>query len=304
MLAALKTLVGTSIALGVCAIDAFGINLQRLDHLHQQTLAFHLRQPEYKRPRWLLGMGLHIAVQVVGTPVSLIFLQPAVSASLGASSLIFNILFARFLVGTRINLHDVIGTLILITGGTLVAVFGDLESGKFSLEELIRLYRRPVFIIYFSILEALSLSLFFIAYQLAKRLDRRLRRHSTPTVVSPISVQTAHVPSSTTPLDTSHTFLSPTENDSLLPHASPVKYFFGQTTSTAGPEATSIRLLRRLCGAAYAACGAMMASQTLILADTVVRLLKESISNGNNQFVTVEPFVLAVILILLAIIQV
>lgn len=46
-------------------------------------------------------MGIYILSQVLGSPLALRYLRPDWVAPLGASSLIFNFVFAYFLVGTR-----------------------------------------------------------------------------------------------------------------------------------------------------------------------------------------------------------
>ncbi len=57
-----------------------------------------------------------------------VFLQPSVVAPLGAASLVFNFIFAYIFVGTKITNRDMYGTVGIIFGAVLVAIFGDVPK--------------------------------------------------------------------------------------------------------------------------------------------------------------------------------
>lgn len=96
-----NTIIGLLIVLGASVLNAFGLNLTKLDHLQNSAIPKAQRKKEYLRPLWLGGMGIYILSQVLGSPLALRYLRPDWVAPLGASSLIFNFVFAYFLVGTR-----------------------------------------------------------------------------------------------------------------------------------------------------------------------------------------------------------
>lgn len=99
-----NTIIGLLIVLGASVLNAFGLNLTKLDHLQNSAIPRAQRKKEYLRPLWLGGMGIYILSQVLGSPLALRYLRPDWVAPLGASSLIFNFVFAYFLVGTREHL--------------------------------------------------------------------------------------------------------------------------------------------------------------------------------------------------------
>ena len=48
----------------------------------------------------------------------------------------------------------ILGTILIATGAVLIAVFGIVPEPTHSLEDLLRLFGRPAFIVYFSLLGA------------------------------------------------------------------------------------------------------------------------------------------------------
>jgi magnesium transporter len=90
-------------------------------------------------------------------------------APLGSVSLIFNIIFSAWFLGTKITKFDVVGTILIIIGYfatkhrcTVVSSFGVPDSGNKSIEEIIKLSSRPAFIVYMSIQEVVVIFLVFM----------------------------------------------------------------------------------------------------------------------------------------------
>ena len=69
-------------------------------------------------------------------------------------SLLWNAFFARFILGDVFSLWLVLGTVLIAGGAVLIAIFGIVPEPTHSLEDLLKLFRRPAFITYFSILGA------------------------------------------------------------------------------------------------------------------------------------------------------
>ncbi|EPS97577.1 hypothetical protein FOMPIDRAFT_1025007 [Fomitopsis schrenkii] len=80
-------------------------------------------------------------------------------APLGSTSLIFNFLFAKFLVDTPVTNYDIYGTIIVILGVIGIVAFGSINSGigdETSAEHLAYLWSRSNWLVYF----------FFMAFSL------------------------------------------------------------------------------------------------------------------------------------------
>ena len=75
-------------------------------------------------------------------------------APLGAVSLIFNALLAKILLGDHFGPSSVLGTGLVTVGAVLIAVFGVVQEGEHSLDDLLDLWARPAFLAFFSIVAA------------------------------------------------------------------------------------------------------------------------------------------------------
>ena len=60
------------------------------------------KRPEYFRPVWVAGITSYILSQLVGSTLALQYLRAEFVAPLGSSSLVFNFLFARWLVSRSV----------------------------------------------------------------------------------------------------------------------------------------------------------------------------------------------------------
>lgn len=56
----LSFLIGLSIILLASLLNAAGLNLTKLDHVHASALPLHARPNECHRPLWLLGIILYM----------------------------------------------------------------------------------------------------------------------------------------------------------------------------------------------------------------------------------------------------
>jgi hypothetical protein len=70
---------------------------------------------------------------------------------LGAVSLIYNALLARLMLGDVFGKGAIVGTGLVAAGAVLIAVFGVVEEREHSLDELLRLFGRKAFVVFFSI---------------------------------------------------------------------------------------------------------------------------------------------------------
>ncbi|MBW0493956.1 hypothetical protein O181_033671 [Austropuccinia psidii MF-1] len=115
------------------------------------------------------GLTLYILSQVLGSTLALQYMRSEYVAPLGSTSLIFNFLFARWLLGTQITILDTIGTLIVIIGVVGVIGFGNIrqagidQEANMSLSILKELWARPPWIIYLISLELITIIVLWLA---------------------------------------------------------------------------------------------------------------------------------------------
>ncbi|WVR05179.1 hypothetical protein IAU60_002191 [Kwoniella sp. DSM 27419] len=172
----LNTFIGLIIVLLASLLNALGLNLTKLDHVRQQGIPKSRRRKQYLRVLWLAGMGTYIASQVFGSPLALRYLRPDWVAPLGSSSLVFNFLFARWLVGTPVTSTDIQGTIIIIFGVILIIIFSSINHGlrqSIDVERLNFLWTRGSWLAYFVLIVALTSFTFLVASLFASFLKSR-----------------------------------------------------------------------------------------------------------------------------------
>ncbi|KZT54231.1 hypothetical protein CALCODRAFT_439009 [Calocera cornea HHB12733] len=129
---AVAFLIGALIILAASAMNAAGLNITKMDHVKTHAQPKHARRSQLLRPLWILGMSLYILSQLLGSTLALQYLRAEYVAPLGATSLIFNFLFASWLVGTPVTRTDIRGTVIVILGVIGIVVFGSIHSPDLS----------------------------------------------------------------------------------------------------------------------------------------------------------------------------
>ncbi|PFH51547.1 hypothetical protein AMATHDRAFT_74896 [Amanita thiersii Skay4041] len=158
-------IIGLTIILLASILNAAGLNLTKLDHVRTSAIPKSARRKDWMRPLWLLGMLLYILSQLVGSTLALEYMRAEYVAPLGSSSLIFNFLFARFLVGTPVTNNDIYGTIIVVLGVIGIVAFGSINSGlasETSAARLTYLWQRGGWLgFFFAMTFALALLLVF-----------------------------------------------------------------------------------------------------------------------------------------------
>ncbi|EDR08789.1 uncharacterized protein LACBIDRAFT_296209 [Laccaria bicolor S238N-H82] len=138
-------IIGLAIILLASVLNAAGLNLTKLDHVRTSAVPKGARKKDWMRPLWLLGILLYILSQLIGSTLALEYMRAEYVAPLGSSSLVFNFLFARFLVGTPVTSTDVYGTIVVVLGVVGIVAFGSINSGLSNgtdVEHITRLWRR------------------------------------------------------------------------------------------------------------------------------------------------------------------
>ncbi|KAK4689769.1 magnesium transporter, partial [Tremellales sp. Uapishka_1] len=172
----LNTFIGLILVLIASLLNAFGLNLTKLDHLRSQSIPKRERKKVYMRGMWLAGMGIYIASQVFGSPLALRYLRPDWVAPLGSSSLVFNFLFARWLVGTPVTTSDVRGTALIVLGVILILIFSSINHGldqTLSVHRLDTLWTRGSWLGWFPLVSLFTALAYLFSHLLSSLLKSR-----------------------------------------------------------------------------------------------------------------------------------
>ncbi|KAK4057678.1 hypothetical protein OIO90_001326 [Microbotryomycetes sp. JL221] len=171
-----------SVALGIVVglvasfIQSLGLTIQRKSHLANEAQPADKRKRDWKRPLWLAGFTTFIVANVFGTVFQIGALPIIVLGPLGAVSLLWNAFFARFILGDEFSIHLAAGIALIAGGACLIAIFGAVPEPTHTLDELVRLYRRPPFLIWISLL-ALVLGVTVVTAHVAEwTLERKIAK--------------------------------------------------------------------------------------------------------------------------------
>ncbi|KAJ7783782.1 hypothetical protein DFH07DRAFT_789090 [Mycena maculata] len=305
---------GISIGLLASFIQSLGLTIQRKSHVLNESLPEEQQRVEHRRPLWLLGFAIFISSNIVGSLVQIASLPVVILAPLGAVSLLWNAFFARLLLGDVFSPWMVLGTLFIACGAILIAIFGIVPEPTRSLEDLLALFRRPTFVVYFSLLGAVVLGCLIITHISEYSFSRRLaRNHVRPASPLPSSAP-LNVPENPSTLTTGMTNIITeaitTERTPLLDRKSNLS-----TTSVASsrspslsprhpdaPEMRSINRTRLTLAISYASISGIISGMCLLFAKSGVELLLFTLG-GNNQFWRWQAWVLVVGLVAFALLQ-
>ncbi|KAJ9108218.1 hypothetical protein QFC19_002465 [Naganishia cerealis] len=167
---------GMTIVLGASVMNAFGLNLTKLDHMRAQALPKHSRPKDWQRPLWLLGMLAYIASQIFGSTLSLKYLRSDWVAPLGSTSLVFNFLFAKLLVGIEVTREDVRGTALIVLGVLCILIFSSINhglDGVITVERLSQMWSRGNWLAWFFFITFSTLLTYEFTHLLALLLKSR-----------------------------------------------------------------------------------------------------------------------------------
>ncbi|GAA5923199.1 DMT family transporter [Sporobolomyces koalae] len=253
--------VAAGVVVGLLAsfVQSFGLTVQRLSHVANEKLPVSERKRDWQRPLWLGGFAIFILSNVFGTVFQIGALPIVVLGPLGAVSLLWNAAFARIVLGDEFTVHLVVGTVLIAGGAVLIGIFGVVPEQTHTLPELVRLYRRPAFIVWVSLLALFLLLILSAAHLTEWRLSRHLAsledsltspRHRRPSwMLKSGSARRWSAPSRSTSLDlaspprpksalkstisTAAADLSDSETTPLLSHSKQFRLTFAETESEA-----------------------------------------------------------------------
>ncbi|EJD03300.1 uncharacterized protein FOMMEDRAFT_84763 [Fomitiporia mediterranea MF3/22] len=293
---AVAFVIGVSIVLLASILNAGGLNLTKLDHVRTSAIPKASRRKDWLRPLWLLGMILYILSQLIGSTLALRYLRAEYVAPLGATSLIFNFLFASLLVGTPVTNTDIYGTIVVILGVVGIVAFGSINSGLemgMDLELLKTLWARGQWLMLFAVMTT-ALTLVYI---FAAQLDRVLAARADISAV-PFAAQ-----------------LNRQEGRVLLPQTPWWKRVVVRWQDMMGWVAERLetwtaakddKTLAWTLGIAWACCGGGLAGGCLVFARTSVQLLSYASTQPHpgSQFAHIAPVATFIFLAVTAVFQI
>lgn len=187
--------------------------------------------------------------------------------------------------------HMLIGTFLILLGAIMIGLFGVVPEPSHSLEDLIELWKRPAFIIYFSLIELTVVSLLVANRIVEKVLTRNaqasLAAHQRTGSVSDIGGGGG---------------AGSINNNSLNldMHSGP----YGKLLGNRAFGKLSPTKIKTILGISYGCVGGMLSSQALLFAKSAIELLYLTIVEGQNQFENPLSWFLVVALITAALLQV
>ncbi|KAF9478516.1 hypothetical protein BDN70DRAFT_835894 [Pholiota conissans] len=301
---------GIIIGLLASFVQSLGLTIQRKSHVLNQSLPEHRQRVEHRRPLWLLGFLIFISSNILGSFVQIASLPVVILAPLGAVSLLWNAFFARFLLGDKFSPWMILGTILIAGGAIMIAFFGIVKEQTRSLEDLLRLFRRPTFIVYFSILGFLVLICLAITHLMEYSFARKLaKKMPSSTDLSPSSI-TINLPAHTADTATGRSE-DVNESNSISERTPLLDAKYGTVSP---PDGSSFQVYRTneslraanrtrlLLAISYASFSGIISGMCLLFAKSGVELLILTFG-GNNQFWRWESWVLVLGLIIFALLQ-
>lgn len=97
------------IAIIASMTQAFGISLQRRSHLLVDPTT-----PLYKRPLWISGFLIYTISNLIGSTCTIGYLPIVILAPVGAIGLVFNAIFAKWILGDPFTKRTVFGNFYIL----------------------------------------------------------------------------------------------------------------------------------------------------------------------------------------------
>ncbi|KAI8997038.1 hypothetical protein BDB01DRAFT_769613 [Pilobolus umbonatus] len=147
--------IGIAVSIATNIIQSFAMAFQRKSHILNDSLSIEDRKSSFKRPLWVTSFTVFLIANITGSIFSIGYLPIVILAPIGAIGLAFNAVAAKLVLNDPFSRKTVIGTFFIVVGALFVGLFGVIREPDHDINDLIRLYRKPAFIAYFSIIEFL-----------------------------------------------------------------------------------------------------------------------------------------------------
>ena len=244
-------------------------------------------------------MVLYILSQLIGSTLALEYMRAEYVAPLGSSSLVFNFLFARFLVGTPVTSTDIYGTIVVILGVIGIVAFGSINSGlatETDVNHLTSLWRRGGWLAFFFA----SSFIVVCAIVFVSTLDVVLTSRSDLSSVPFASMRVRAGRANASPGPEQKGFfkgIMRAYKNFMIGLGEKIESWTG---------AQDDRTLAWALGIGWACIGGGLAGGTLVFAKATVKLVSGSVSHENpgNQFGHVASIFTIILLALTAVLQI
>ncbi|KAG5647986.1 hypothetical protein DXG03_007020 [Asterophora parasitica] len=264
------------------------------------------------RRLWLLGFAIFISSNVIGSLIQIASLPVVILAPLGAVSLLWNAFFARLILGDVFSPWMILGTILIAGGAVLIAFFGIVPEPTRSLEDLLTLFSRPAFVVYFSILGTVVVVCLVATHITDFALSRRLSQIASP-ISSPSDSCSTHamsVPSKPTTAALTTGVTTPLADAGVASERTPLLDRKSTTSSTTSSlygkvddaDTQYINRTRLLLAISYASFSGILSGMCLLFAKSGVELLLLTF-RGHNQFWRWQAWLLVLGLVVFALLQ-
>ncbi|KAI0689594.1 hypothetical protein BC835DRAFT_1368267 [Cytidiella melzeri] len=291
--------VGITVGLIASFVQSLGLTIQRKSHVLNQKLPEVERKVEHHRPLWLLGFGIFISSNLFGSLFQIASLPVVILAPLGAVSLLWNAFFARLILGDVFSPWMVISTLCIAGGAVLIAEFGIVPEPTRSLEDLLELFSRPAFLVYFTLLGVFTVVALAITHAVEYSSSRRIALPDNTPSLSPL-LQPNNDPSILTtaavPTDAAEPH-NTSERTPLIDHKVSRPPSLSSLSTYISSSKTPMFLAMT-----YASFSGIISGMCLLLAKSGVELLVLTIA-GKNQFFRWQSWALVLGLAVCALLQ-
>lgn len=141
-------LFGVFLSIIASILSNLGVNLQKLSMMREsRDKAASKKRLFYTQPMWQMGL-LTVVIGSVGDFVALGFAPQSLMTPVGGFTLVCNAVFAHYFLSEKLTFRDKIGTMNIILGIIVLAVFGAKSNTSYTVEELLHMYQQSAFIVY------------------------------------------------------------------------------------------------------------------------------------------------------------
>eukprot|EP00520_Triparma_pacifica_P014746 CAMPEP_0118656404 /NCGR_PEP_ID=MMETSP0785-20121206/13472_1 /TAXON_ID=91992 /ORGANISM="Bolidomonas pacifica, Strain CCMP 1866" /LENGTH=669 /DNA_ID=CAMNT_0006549263 /DNA_START=99 /DNA_END=2108 /DNA_ORIENTATION=+ len=164
-------LFGVFLSIIASILSNLGVNLQKLSMMNEsRDKAASKKRLYFTQPMWQFGL-VTLIIGSVGDFIALGFAPQSLMTPVGGFTLVCNAVFAHYFLSETLTYRDKIGTLNIIVGIIILAVFGAKTNTSYTVDELLHMYQQPAFIAYVVVLAIICVGL-YVLYVKCKNIEK------------------------------------------------------------------------------------------------------------------------------------
>eukprot|EP00924_Labyrinthula_sp_SR-Ha-C_P013486 maker-scaffold_5-snap-gene-4.6-mRNA-1 protein AED:0.02 eAED:0.02 QI:244/1/1/1/0.75/0.6/5/116/582 len=174
--------VGVIISVLASVASNLGVNIQKYSlgkEMERARRRFVKERGYVRQPLWVFGLVFVIS-GAIGDFAALGFAAQSLATPVGGFTIVANIYFGYLFHGETLSKRDLAATLLILVGLVLVAVSGDKTEKEYTLDCLIELYKRVIFIVYVVLLVFICGFGFYISTKLANLREKAFEMVTDP----------------------------------------------------------------------------------------------------------------------------